>query len=55
MAGLSYVKTTLPSLGLWENCMVELEQTGTEGEVDFGTISIFGVKKNKVTFLHGGM
>ena len=33
----------------WENCVVELEQTGTPGEVDFGTLSVFGSKKNKVT------
>ena len=32
----------------WENCVVELEQTGTPGEVDFGTLSVFGSKKNKV-------
>merc|ERR1719414_2541857 len=33
----------------WENCTLELEQTGTQrGEVDFGTLSIFGAKnKNK--------
>ena len=33
----------------WENCSVELEQTGTKGgEVEFGTLSIFGSKdKNK--------
>ena len=30
----------------WENCTVELEQTGTnQNEVDFGTLSIFGVNK----------
>ena len=34
----------------WENCVVELEQTGTPGEVDFGTLSVFGTKKHKVTF-----
>ena len=32
----------------WENCVVELEQTGTPGEVDFGTLSVFGTKKHKV-------
>ena len=32
----------------WENCVVELEQTGTPGEVDFGTLSVFGSKKHKV-------
>ena len=32
----------------WENCVIELEQTGTPGEVDFGTISVFGTKKHKV-------
>ena len=33
----------------WENCSIELEQTGTQGgEVEFGTLSIFGTKdKNK--------
>ena len=33
----------------WENCTIELEQTGTQGgEVEFGTLSIFGSKdKNK--------
>ena len=33
----------------WENCSLELEQTGTQGgEVEFGTLSIFGTKdKNK--------
>lgn len=33
----------------WENCTLELEQTGTQGgEVEFGTLSIFGSKdKNK--------
>ena len=35
-------------LGTWENCLIELEQTGTPGEVDFGTLSVFGAKKNKV-------
>ena len=30
----------------WENCTVELEQTGTnQNEVDFGTLSIFGINK----------
>lgn len=35
--------------GRWENCSIELEQTGTHrGEVEFGTLSIFGSKdKNK--------
>ena len=29
--------------GKWENCTLELEQTGNQqGEVDFGTLSIFG-------------
>ena len=32
----------------WENCVLELEQTGSQsGEVDFGTLSIFGSKRNK--------
>ncbi len=31
--------------GPWENCSVELEQTGTQrSEVDFGTLSVFGAK-----------
>ena len=36
--------------GKWENCSIELEQTGTQagGEIEFGTLSIFGTKdKNK--------
>ena len=33
----------------WENCTVELEQTGTnQNEVDFGTLSIFGTQKKNV-------
>lgn len=33
----------------WENCELELEQTGTvRGEVDFGTLSVFGTKRFKV-------
>ena len=37
------------SSGRWENCSLELEQTGTQrGEVEFGTLSIFGTKdRNK--------
>ena len=35
----------------WENCVVELEQTGTPGEVDFGTLSVFGSKKHKVRII----
>ena len=37
------------SCGRWENCSLELEQTGTQrGEVEFGTLSIFGTKdRNK--------
>ena len=36
--------------GKWENCSIELEQTGSQagGEIEFGTLSIFGTKdKNK--------
>ena len=34
----------------WENCTIELEQTGSpQGGIDFGTLSVFGNKKgNKV-------
>ena len=36
----------------WENCTVELEQTGTnQNEVDFGTISIFGTQKKQIKVL----
>ena len=47
---LIYYKTNniLLSGNNWENCVVELEQTGTPGEVDFGTLSVFGTKKHKV-------
>lgn len=32
----------------WENCSLELEQTGTHhGEVEFGTLSVFGTKDRK--------
>ena len=36
----------------WENCTVELEQTGTnQNEVDFGTLSIFGTQKKHIKVL----
>jgi hypothetical protein len=38
----------------WENCSVELEQTGTnEHEVDFGTLSIFGTQKKQIKVERG--
>ena len=44
-------KFTSTESGRWEGCTVEMEQTGSPGgDVDFGTLSIFGNSKrsNKV-------